>query len=194
MPLNNPPTPQSQAAITPQAPIADVNSSAIDTSYNQSEVDVLNSLRIAVNAILEVMRAQKLIRGTIPYTASQSSVYGNLAASFANLSDGIDSSGAGTNNDTNAWIQADCGLILTISSVGVAGGSISGWGGVALYLNSSAIEVSQDSSAWVRVAAISGMSDSGSDRVRTFTFSPIAARYVRIVRSGWLATTELVIS
>lgn len=182
---------QSGAGFTSQSPIADPNAGTVDTTYNQTEVEVIHSLRTAVSAILSVMRTQGLIRSTIPYTASQSSTYSGLAGSFSTLTDGVSTTGAATNSATSEWIQADCGAVTTISSISVAGGTLPGWGGVASYLNGAVIEVSTNLSAWTTITTISDVTDSGS---RTFTTPAISARYVRIRRNGWLATTEFLLS
>lgn len=85
---------------------------------------------------------------------SQSSVYpGVTAATVANMIDGNNATGTGTNNGSDEWIQFEWIGEKWIDSVLLGGGSISGWGGTSAYLNSRNIEW-WDGSAWQIIGQI----------------------------------------
>ena len=116
------------------------------------------------------------------YTASQSSVYGGATGTFANLTDGSFTTGAGTDGaGTVQWIQADLGSSKVINRIRLGGGTLPVWGAIASYINNSAyLEFSNDGSTWATlIQLIQGISDSAS---RLYGFSPFTARYIRIVK------------
>lgn len=124
-------------------------------------------------------------------TWSQSSVYATgLAATATNMRDGLTTTGAGTNSGTE-WIRADLGSAKNISRVTLRGGNITNWGAVAAYLNGAVIQYSLDgSTGWTTVATVSGISDAGSAPPVNFDFTGVSARYWRISKTGFLATSE----
>jgi hypothetical protein len=133
-------------------------------------------------------------------TYSQSSIYSPTpqhTGSVSNLNDANASTGAGTGSGAS-WIQADLGTATQVSSITLGGGTLSGWGATAGYLSGSTLQYSTDGQSWTTLLTISGMSDSGAWVVggqgtglfKQFTFSPVTARYWRISKSGYLATTE----
>lgn len=122
---------------------------------------------------------------------SQSTVYGSLTATAANMRDANPEAGPNTGGATGGgateWIMADLGAPTVINRVTVGGGNLSGWGGVSSYLNGRAIQVSLDASTWTTVSTVSGVADSGT-LDRAFDFAARTARYVRLLSSGYLAT------
>jgi hypothetical protein len=95
--------------------------------------------------------------------------------------------GAGTNAAAE-WIQADFSSSL-ISGCVLGGGVIPAWGAVAPFLNGSNIEA-WVGSAWVNVGIVSGVTDSGTNSIQTFNWTPVQATKLRIARTGYLSTTE----
>lgn len=129
------------------------------------------------------------------WVASQSSVFSGVTpGTFTNLNDMIGTTGTGTNSASLEWIRATYETPVTLSRVVVGGGNISGWGGVALYLNNSVFQFSTDNSIWTTLLTISGVTDSGSSQFREFTFTATTARFWRLSRSGFLSTTEMRLS
>lgn len=127
----------------------------------------------------------------LPVSFSQSSVYGGLSASTTNMRDSDtagSSTGAGTNSSTNEWITADLGAAHSIQAVILGGGNISGWGGVAAYLNGAKLQYSNDNSTWTDVLTVSGIVNS-SPKDKVFTFSPVSARYWRLQMGGYLSAS-----
>lgn len=142
----------------------------------------------------------------LSYTVTQSSVYGdpltNCLGTFANLNDDSNITGAGTQNGgvvgSPQWIQADLGEVKTILSITVAGGDLpDNFGGVQLYLNGAAVQVSNNGTTWDTVRAVSGASNDnfmGVSNKAVPTLLPIHrnARYIRLYQVGtWLGTTML---
>lgn len=127
----------------------------------------------------------------VPIAISQSSVYsGMTAGTIADMRDGSPTTGTATNTDATAFIRLDLGEEKTVSMVATAGGSLTGWGGVATYINGCVLEYSTDDSTWVPLAVVSGASDSSPESSR-LVFEPITARYWRLRRSGsYVATTR----
>lgn len=123
------------------------------------------------------------------YTASQSSTYSTCTGTYANLTDGILTTGAGCNSGSE-WIKATFAAPQTVSAVTVGGGSLScGWGATASYLNAGAvIQSSTDDVVWTDRATITGVTDAAT---KTFTLaSCVTAQYWRISKTSWLAATE----
>lgn len=121
-------------------------------------------------------------------TWSQSSVYGSTTpASRATMTDpepdGVSVTGAGTQSQASAWVKVDLHSALTVGRVTLGAGYLDGFGNIAYYLNGATIEYSNDDVAWTTVAAVSGMSDTGSVE-KDFVFTPVAARYWRIHQSS----------
>lgn len=120
----------------------------------------------------------------LPYTFSQSSVYGGNSTyqgSYTKLTDGSLSSGAGTNSDSTAFLKADLGSIKVISRIAIGGGPLTNWGNTASYLNGAILEVSIDDTNWdMLIPSLSLISDTA-----VVYFAVLAAaRYVRIRRNG----------
>lgn len=130
----------------------------------------------------------------LTYTISQNHVWGGHAGTYQNLRDGLGTTGAAAGTISSEWVEADFGQVVSgISGVTVGGGSLAGWGGVALYLNGGNIAVSSNRVDWTQVSSISGVTDSGPTQFVRFNFSPVSARYVRIRRGAYLSTTEFII-
>lgn len=130
----------------------------------------------------------------VVYTPSQTSTYGaETVGTYANLTDGNGTTGAGTDGGTNRIFATFPSPVL-VANVKVGGGTLgSGFGAVALYLNNSVLQYSTDNAAWVDVLTISGVTDSGVNQFKTFTLpTPITAQYWRLSRSTFAATTEFV--
>lgn len=134
--------------------------------------------------------------GTLPtisaltYTASQSTA--NVAASFSNLTDGISTTGGVTSDAGQEWVKADLGGECFIDTVAVAGGSITGFGGVSSILNQAVIQVSYNDSDWLTVSGLI----SSSDNSGTLLLFSVArrGRYVRVFRgSGRVGLSALLI-
>ena len=127
---------------------------------------------------------------TTGLTWSQSSAFSvPLTASATNMRDGLSTTGAATNNGVQ-WIRVDLGVAKTISRVAVAGGTLSGWGACAVYLNGRTIQYSLDgSTGWTTVATIAGVNDTGT--LFNFDFAGVSARYWRLSSTAWLSVTEM---
>lgn len=126
----------------------------------------------------------------LPSSFSQSSVYGaGLAATPSNMRDETYTTGAGTTIGGTQWIEADMGAAVEAVRVVVAGGTLSGWGGVAAYLNGARLEY-YDGSGWQTITTVSGASDSAGIQEAVINFSPVTAQRFRLAREGYLATTE----
>jgi hypothetical protein len=125
----------------------------------------------------------------LTYTISQSSVDSGAQDSYANLTDDSLTTGAGTANDSMAWIRADFGQNKTFNRISLAGGSIPRWDtNVALYLNGAVVEISIDGSLWMSfLPPITDVINTGN---RWYAFTPITARYVRLRKSGYLGACE----
>lgn len=116
----------------------------------------------------------------LTYTANQSTE--NIAASYANLTDGNATTGGVTADAGMDWIRADLGSEKFIDTVEVAGGSITGFGGTATILNQAVIQVSYDNSQWMTITgAITTADNSGT--LQIFSIAR-RGRYVRIFRGA----------
>lgn len=139
-------------------------------------------LSAADKAKLDGLTAENTAPSQLTYTASQSSVYGGATGSYANLTDGSYTTGAGTDGAGSVqWIQADLGSVKTINRIQIAGGTLPVWGAIATYINNLAyLEFSTDGSTWCTlIQLLQGISDTAS---RLYGFAPFKARYVRIVK------------
>lgn len=119
-----------------------------------------------------------------PAAWSQSSILSGNAtyqATVAKMADGLNTTGASTNNSSLPWIRADLGgtFLGSISRIGVAAGNLTGFGNTALYINERLLQYSVDGvSGWTTVATITGVTDSGS--LFFFDFPPVSTRWWRI--------------
>lgn len=129
-------------------------------------------------------------------TYTRSSVYSADPAqdlTYQNLNDGVSATGATTNSGVESWIIADLGSDLPVGRVRVGGGSLSGWGDIAAYLNNSKIQTATNAAptTWQDRATVTGIVDTAGSEFSDFTFSPVTARYVRLlIANNWLATSE----
>jgi F5/8 type C domain len=122
-------------------------------------------------------------------TWSQSSAFSaGLTATTTNMRDGINTTGAATQNGVQ-WIKVDLGAAKNVARIAVAGGTLSGWGGVAAFLNGRLIQYSTDNATWTTVATIAGVNDTGT--LFNFDFTAVSARYWRLSSTAWLSTTEM---
>lgn len=154
--------------------------------FTQDQVDALHAAWAP--------KAAPMLTEFTSITWSQSSTYsGMTAASNANMRDSNATnpvSGTGTNSGSPSYVQADLGASYPIEMVTLGAGTISdgGWGGVASYLNSAAIKLSEDGADWISASTVSGLSDSPPTE-RHFDIPAIEARYVRIEKSSFLAVS-----
>lgn len=124
----------------------------------------------------------------IPVSWAMSSVYGGLSANVTNMRDGVFTTGAATDPDADAFIQADLGSPKLVNSVEVAGGNLPGWGGVSAYLNTRVIQY-YNGSTWVNAGTVSGASDS-APFITTVPIAGITAQLWRLYGTTYTATTE----
>ena len=134
-----------------------------------------------------------LTKATPTYT--QSTSYAGLIGNASNLNEQPNSltTGAATANSANEWIMADLGAVQDVKVLVVAGGNLPGWGLVSSYLAGTSVtaEISVDGVTWVSKGMLSYfISDTG---VITEVGVDItgSARYVRIKRPAYLATTAM---
>lgn len=142
----------------------------------------------------------------LTYTVTQSSVYdapGTVnQGTFAKLTDGSNTTGAGTLNAQTTgvpqWIQVDLGQVRNVLSVTVAGGVLGGgFGSASAYVNNARIEISDNASTWELLTVVQGVTDgnlAGISGRAIPVLIPLERRfrYLRLWRSdSWLATTEL---
>ncbi len=123
----------------------------------------------------------------VVHAFTQSNVYtGLVAASIANmLDDNTGGSTTGTGCDgANNYVRMELASAVNISGCIVGGGSISGWGQVAPYLNGAVIQTSLNGTGWTTVATVSGVADSGASRNVTFTWATAPAKFIRVFRAA----------
>lgn len=125
----------------------------------------------------------------VPSSWSQSSIYGGLAATVTNMRDdntGATATGAATNSGTE-WIKADLGAAETITKITLGGGTLSGWGSVATYLNGALVQSSTDNTNWTTQFTVTGSRDTNPKDVDYPLTAPVTARYWRLSQTSWLA-------
>ena len=124
-------------------------------------------------------------------TLTQSSVYsGTSAATQASMTDGVGTTFAATNNAGDQWIECSFSN-RSVAGVRVGGGNGAGWGSIAAYLNTVAIQT-WDGTAWVSAAAISGVTDSGGSQFVTIYIPIVTTTKIRLFRaSNYISTSEL---
>lgn len=170
------------------------NGADIDISSGNGEIDLLtiDSFNQGSNwfAVLRKNFIPVIDPEFYPIAFTQSSIYsGVTGATTTNMRDSIFTTGTGTNTGGSQWIKADLGSAETVGRVRVAGGSISGWGAVASYLNGRALQYSTDDSIWTTVTSISGASNT-SPYFIDIPIAPVNARYWRIQSTSYVSTTE----
>lgn len=130
--------------------------------------------------------AENLSPILLTYTISQSSVYsGTTTATYANLTDGSFTTGAGTQSIAGAnWIKATFSQPTRFNRLSFAAGSIPNFGSSQSYLNGCSIEISMDDTTWMRLfeGTLSEFSDAGGSLY--YAFSPITALHVRVRKTG----------
>jgi len=126
------------------------------------------------------------------YTASQSSTFGSLVATYGNLTDGSGITGGATNTNNTQWIQATFDQVVSLGAITVGGGTLPGWGGVALYLNGRTLQSSPDGVSWATLWTVSGVTDSGPTQFVTHQLPErINVKACRLlVNSNYISTTE----
>lgn len=131
----------------------------------------------------------------VVYTASQSSSYQNnpeFVGTYANLTDSSELTGANAQSGAQ-WIKATFPSIVRVTAVTVGGGYLGSFGGATFGLNGAEIQYSIDNDTWITVATISGVTDAGENRLKTFTLNtPIEAQHWRLWKGNYVATTHLV--
>lgn len=120
----------------------------------------------------------------LTYTISQSSLYpGSTAGTYENLTDGLFTTGTGTNyTGGTETITADMGSVQVLSRLSVSGGIVPGFGDTTTMLNTSTVEVSEDGSSWIIV--VPSIVQCVNNARTSFSLGQIAARYLRVRRSG----------
>lgn len=128
----------------------------------------------------------------VEYAVTQSSTaFNSSPATYATLTDG--NRETGTNTDTgNSWIQATFPSVVKVTAVTVGAGYIyPGVGTVQNHINGAKLQHSTNGNQWIDDLDISGLADSGPDNFKTFTLaSPVEAKYWRLFKASYLATTE----
>lgn len=124
------------------------------------------------------------------YTFSQSS--DNPAGTYAILTDGSQTTGAGTTNEGTAiaWLKADLGSLHHIEHLRLGGGVFAGWSSTTAYWDNVTIEVSSDDTNWMQLFAPNAAITSDTT-IKRFFAGYVPARYVRLRRTGYLALAEL---
>lgn len=135
----------------------------------------------------------------VPVGVTQSSLYsGASAGTIANLGDVDNTSltGTGTNSSNPEWVRYDLGSAKTIVAATVGVGNVPAWGPSATYLNSGGgkIQYSTDDVTWNDAFALpNGFTDdvntANNGKERTFSFTPVSARYWRVMNTTWLGVT-----
>jgi hypothetical protein len=106
------------------------------------------------------------------------------------MTDGVGTTFAATNNTGDQWIECSFSS-RSIAGVRVGGGNGAGWGPIAAYLNTVAIQA-WNGSAWVSAVTISGVTDSGGSQFATIYFPIVTTTRIRLFRSGnYISTSEL---
>jgi hypothetical protein len=125
-------------------------------------------------------------------TITQSSVFGGLTGTFANLGEVPNSltTGAATGNTGTEWIKADLGSIKAVRRLVLAGGTLSGWGSAGTYLNGGTayVQTSLDNITWTAAQPLVGVIADSAPAEHCCDITGVA-RYVRISRPGYLSTT-----
>lgn len=124
----------------------------------------------------------------LTYTVSQSSLergVASLEGTYAQLTDGSHTTGAGTNPGTTqnpAWVQFDLGSVKFINEIRLSGGNLAdGFGATAAYLNGLPLQVSRDGTDWNFLVTIQGTTN---DLLLVGFAAGVWARYVRIFTTG----------
>ena len=125
-------------------------------------------------------------------TFDQSSLYsGTTAADQARMTDGTPTTYAATNSVGDRWIEVSFAESL-VSGLLVGGGLGVGFGNMAAYLNNRQIQY-WDGTAWVQIATVSGVTDSGTNQFKVIYFPLTTTTKLRIFISGtsWVATADM---
>lgn len=134
------------------------------------------------------------VGGTVNATSTitQSSVFGSLAGSFANLAEvpNNTATGAATGNTGTEWIKADLGSVKAVRRLVLSGGTLPGWGSAGTYLNGGIayIQTSLDNVTWTTAQPIVGVVADLAPTEHAYDITA-TARYVRVSRPGYLSTT-----
>lgn len=122
------------------------------------------------------------------YTVSQSSVgNGGHTGTYANLTDGSFTTGAGTASGFQ-WIMCDLGTLKVVTAVALAGGNLAGWdANVASYINARSLQGSFDGTVWTNM--ISSISDAVNNAERTWSVPMMLCRYVRLYGASYVGAT-----
>lgn len=160
---------------------------ADDAAIAPSKLD-LDALEQALNISSGNSSSGPPTISELTYTVSQSSLERNVAAlagTYAKLTDGNPTTGAGTNPGTTlnpAWVQFDLGAVKFINEIRLSGGTIEqGFGATAQYLNGLPLQVSRDGTNWNFLVTIQGTTN---DLFPVGFAAGIWARYVRIYTAG----------
>ena len=125
-------------------------------------------------------------------TFSQSSSFGGLIGSFANLCEIPNSltTGAATGNTGTEWFKADLGSVKAVRRLVLCGGTLPGWGSAGTYLNGGTtyIQTSVDDITWTTPQPFTGVIADAAPAEHCCDITA-DARYVKVSRPGYLATT-----
>jgi YD repeat-containing protein len=131
---------------------------------------------------------------SIAFTASSNYSYFNYTGltTPGGMRDGVNNttdSIHGTNNENNAFIQADVGSVRAIDRIDIAPAAASApgsWG--AAYLNGATVEHSTNGTTWTTVGAINGAVEG---TYKSINFGGANARYIRLrMASGFLGVGD----
>ncbi|MBW4471021.1 MAG: discoidin domain-containing protein [Stenomitos rutilans HA7619-LM2] len=129
----------------------------------------------------------------VAYTASQSSLRsGNtfFKATYANLTDGDQTSGGVTDGTYGAWIMATFPYKVKVTQIALSGGTLDGYGDSSGSQNGATLQGSVDGSTWANLATVSGIPNytaSGAKIVNFALNSPVDVTAIRVFKDGEIA-------
>jgi hypothetical protein len=98
---------------------------------------------------------------------------GGTAVTLASLTDLSYSTGPLTNSTVDSWVRVDMGSVREIAFVNLSARSS------ANNLNGRSIQISEDDVNWTTV--VSNITNASTSTTRSYSFSPINARYIRVI-------------
>ncbi len=157
---------------------------------------VNNGLSVAATFDAAGNRSNYTVTGPVviipsSYSASSNSISSTgLSGTGAGMRDAVYnsiSSVHGTNGGTDEWVMMDLGSAKAVGKVVLVPINASftgGWG--PTYLNTAALERSNDGSSWTSVTTVSGTADG----VKTEFAIGATTRYLRIRKNSWLGVGD----
>jgi hypothetical protein len=120
---------------------------------------------------------------TNPLALSPAQIAGNLSDGLVTAP--VWATGTGPQSIAVAFAQT----WVSGATIGGGGAIPSGYGSVSASLNGATIQAFVNGS-WVNVATIEGVTESGGNQSKTFTWSPVQATELRILGAGDVGATE----